>query len=162
MVAELITAPEAAEDITEYYRMIEESAMRDDEEFAKEAFSRFLGREGAKDSNGPQLRIKKSSNRGAAISGLPGPASPKSERDIVNEASRVIQDAIAHKTAKCQFLQRRVVLLLIDAYMYAGPEVWQASINWLGQHPFHTIARIHGEYACQVLHSNEFSWLASA
>ncbi|SRR5258708_602028 len=113
------------------------------------------------DSHGPQLQIKKSSSRGAVICELVGPASPKSEGHIVGEASRIIQEAIARKTAKCKLLKGKVVLLLIDAYMYAGADVWQATINWLPRSPFHTIARTHSDYQCQVLHSIDSSWLTT-
>jgi hypothetical protein len=56
------------------------------------------------------------------------------------------------------------ILLLIDSYHYGPGQIWQASISGaaLLRARFHTIARIHGNYECQILWSMQSSWQAAA
>lgn len=113
---------------------------------------------------GRMLEIRKYSSRGAAICEMIGGVGAKWEPEIVGEAYALIQTAIRVKTERLKDITHRKILLLIDAYHYARPDTWQASVAWPAflAPPFHTIARIHGHYQCQVLHSASPSWLAAA
>jgi hypothetical protein len=52
----------------------------------------------------------------------------------------------------------------VDAYRSARADTWHASIQGAGflRPRVHTIARVHGDYECQILHSNDPLWQAAA
>jgi hypothetical protein len=114
--------------------------------------------------DGPIVQIMKLSDAGAVICEIVGGSGAKWGRQIVEESSGLILGALGVKADRLKEVPGAHILLLIDEYHYAPGEYWQAVVAAAGvlQSRFHTIARIHGEYECQVLHSIEPTWRAAA
>jgi hypothetical protein len=113
--------------------------------------------------DGPLVEIVKLLDTGATIGEMLGGSGPKWGGQIVQEASRLIQGALSTKADRLKAIPGAHILLLIDEYHYAPPEIWHALVAGapvLHSH-FHTIARVHAEYECQILHSKEPSWNAA-
>ncbi|MGD0992904.1 MAG: hypothetical protein ABR998_10575 [Gemmatimonadales bacterium] len=112
--------------------------------------------------NGAMIHIKKVSPKGQAVLHMTGPADAKWGGQIMHDISTLVPAAIALKSAKLANISLPKILLLIDGYVYARAEEWEASVNWAGRHSFHTIARVHSERQCQVLFSRDARWSAAA
>jgi hypothetical protein len=115
-------------------------------------------------TDGPLVEIMKLTDAGAALCEIIGGGGPKWGGQIVQETSSLISGALGSKAERLKTVTGNHVLLLIDAYHYAPGEIWEAVIA--GAAPlrarFHTIARVHGNYECQILWSVEPTWQAAA
>jgi len=114
-------------------------------------------------TDGDAVAIRKLSAAGATIGEMIG-SGAKWGPDVVKEANSLIHAAILSKTERLKGLAGDIVLLLVDAYHHAPRDVWQVSVAWpfFLAAPFHTIARVHSEHECQILHSRYEPWLAAA
>ncbi len=114
--------------------------------------------------DGPLVEIMKLTDNGATIAELVGGSGPKWGGQIVEEGSRLILEALTNKADRLRNVAGAHILLLVDAYHYAPGEIWRASIGGAAslRSSFHTIARVHAEYECQVLFSMEPAWEAAA
>ncbi len=90
-----------------------------------------------------------------AISGAlyEGPAEAKLEV--------LLQDRMRDKADKMPGI-RNVILVLIDNLRAATSESWAVALSRVGEHPFHTIARVGHSSLCQVVASREQSWEGEA
>ena len=115
-------------------------------------------------ADGPIVGIMKLLDTGASIGELIGGAGPKWGGQIVQETSGLILAALTAKTERMKAVPGAHIILLIDAYHYGPGEIWQATVAGAPSlcARFHTIARIHGNYECQILWSSESSWKAAA
>lgn len=50
------------------------------------------------------------------------------------------------------------ILLLIDAYHFSERDDWATAVHAVNHGAFHTLARVHGRYECQVLASKLPEW----
>jgi hypothetical protein len=115
-------------------------------------------------ADGPLVEIMKLLDTGAAICELIGGAGAKWGGQIVQETSGLIVGALSVKAERMKAVPGAHIILLIDAYHYGPGEIWEASVvgDALLCARFHTIARIHGNYECQILWSVDSSWKAAA
>jgi len=112
--------------------------------------------------NGAVIHMKKLSPRGRDIFEMTGPADAKWGGQVLHEIAGLVQSAIRTKAAKLSKVRVPAVLLLVDRYIYASVEEWEASVNAAGPHSFHTIARIDADGQCQVLYSQDEHWARAA
>lgn len=77
---------------------------------------------------------------------------------IEKDLRSCLTKALERKAAKLSRVTLPRVLLLVDAYHLAESADWKACMprDLLGT--FHTVARVHGNHECQLLHSVEVSW----
>ena len=79
--------------------------------------------------------------------------------EIREELPLLIRERVEEKVKKLSHLAHPSILLLVDQYNFGEEGVWMDSVprdlvSW-----FHTVARIHGDHDCQILHSSEPAWL---
>jgi hypothetical protein len=148
---------------------------RQDEEFAKDAFGRFLiglGIEhrwrGGTEPPAYFLDVGQASFpveiAQVAQAAEVGSRESKWGAQIVPEVSELIHQAVFAETERLRAVPGERVLLLFDGYHLADPDAWQVSINWPWYlaSPFHTIARVYGEFECQILHCRDGTWRAAS
>jgi len=106
---------------------------------------------------GGEIQVKKLSSGTGAVLPTFGPPEPKWGPDIVREGANLIQERIVTKSAAA-VAGADSILLLLDEYLYAHDDVWEAATNGIPRHPFHTIARICHDRRCQLLFTTENEW----
>ena len=112
--------------------------------------------------NGATIHIEKFSSSGEHLHYMTGGAGAKWGGQILHDLSTLIPSALADKTEKLKTLTIPKVVLLIDAYVYGKGAEWQAVVNGIARHPFHTIARVYDQHRCQILFSQDQRWYAAA
>lgn len=113
-----------------------------------------------KGSDHRQWKIEKIGDKRNIVGGafIIGGAKWQAESQL--ELHDLIEEAVLTKREKTAGMERPI-LLLIDAYHYAEGDDWKtasANVDFSG---FHTVARVFGEYKCQILHSVESLWLST-
>lgn len=83
----------------------------------------------------------------------------KRHHEIRADLRQMITNGLEGKRHKTRSL-RNVVLLFVDAYNYGDSTDWAFVAAELSFEPFHTVARVHQEWQCQVLCSTEPTWRA--
>ena len=71
---------------------------------------------------------------------------------------KLVAEAVATKRHKLRNVSEPKVLLLVDAYHYAEAPDWANALPPEAASFFHTAARVHGEYECQMLITAASEW----
>lgn len=82
---------------------------------------------------------------------------PKWGIEARGELVGLFGERVGEKRHRLRRLRRPKALLLIDSYVYAESEDWQAVADLTDLSDFHTVARI-ADRECQVLHSRSAKW----
>jgi hypothetical protein len=77
--------------------------------------------------------------------------------EIEDDLRQILDTELADKRDKTRRMSD-VILLFIDAYHYADPPQWCRVASEIDFAPFHTVARVHDDWQCQILHSAQSSW----
>ncbi len=112
--------------------------------------------------NHAMIHIEKFSSEGQHLHYMTGGADAKWPGQILHDLSTLIPSAVSLKAQRLSKFALPKILLLVDSYLYGKSEEWQAVINAIPQHPFHTIARVHNEHRCQILFSSDRRWYEAA
>jgi hypothetical protein len=79
--------------------------------------------------------------------------------EIRDELPRYIREAVQKKVHKLAHMASPSILLLVDQYYFGEEDAWAESVPSDLVKCFHTVARVHGDHDCQILHSSEAAWL---
>lgn len=77
--------------------------------------------------------------------------------DIENDLRKMLDSELADKRDKTCGMSD-VILLFVDAYHYAEATHWRRVAAEIDFAPFHTVARVHDDWQCQILHSAQTFW----
>ncbi|MCA9443821.1 MAG: hypothetical protein KC964_23685 [Candidatus Omnitrophica bacterium] len=108
---------------------------------------------------GRHWRIQRIPTEKNYIQSIVTPTPPKREYQIGSELKQFTFEALSKKAVKLESIGHPIVLLLIDAYHFADSDLWATVIDQRFPSAFHTVARVFGDYECQVLRSREDRWL---
>ncbi len=103
--------------------------------------------------------IQKLAREGCSVSEIDSTGDAMWPDEIRRELREVLVKRLADKIVKLKHVEIPVILLLVDDYHLASPDDWPKAIPACLLQRFHTVARVHGDYECQVLWSMNSAWL---
>lgn len=103
--------------------------------------------------------IQKLSREGSSVGWADSTGDAMWSDEIRSELTDVLFNRLADKIVKLEHVEAPVILLLVDDYHLADPDDWLNAIPACHRQRFHTVARVHGDYECQILWSMNSKWL---
>ena len=125
-------------------------------------FERYIVTTGAKDIAKPYVlwrgkdgaiwSIEKIGSMQNMVSYTMSIGNAKFSPEIEDDLRQMLGAELADKRNKTRGMSE-VILLFVDAYHYADPPQWLSVASEVNFAPFHTVARVHDDWQCQILHS---------
>jgi hypothetical protein len=107
---------------------------------------------------GQRWTVAKVHNGGTVLTESMSLGVAKWQGEVREELMHLLAARIATKTLKSATIPGPKLLLLVDAYNYGDADDWEDVARLVSAGPFHTVARVYQEYACQVLTSMAGGW----
>ena len=104
---------------------------------------------------GRGIRIQKIQSSTTLVGSITSIGGAKWRVEVQHELTSLLTTAVDRKVTRLRRVRLPKVLLLVDAYSYAESTDWATCSAACGLEAFHTVARTHGTYECQILLGRE-------